>query len=156
MQLRPIMIAAAIVLIADHSAAQDVRVEVVEASNGKPIVGANVIVVDSAGMAVGGGFSGQGGRIDLPIQPRMPFRVRAEKVSYDTWVSVVLRPAGKPIIVRIGMTPTRVPGLATRTETACQQLTGPGTPAGDLWVELRKALTASAMTEAKGLVALDV
>jgi hypothetical protein len=43
-----------------------------------------------------------------------------------------------------------------RSEVACQQLGGPGTPAGDLWVELKKALTASAMTEAQGLVPLDV
>ena len=156
MQLRPIMIAAAIVLTGTRSAAQDVRIEVVEAANGKPIVGANVIVFDSAGLTIGGGFSDQRGHIELPTPPRAPFRVRADKVSYDTWVSVVLRPAGKPIHVRIGMMPTRVPGLVARTETSCQQLSGPGTPAGDLWIEMRKALNASAMTEAKGLVPLDV
>jgi hypothetical protein len=54
------------------------------------------------------------------------------------------------------MAPTRVPTMVGRTETACQTLSGPGTPAGDLWIELRKALTASAMTEAQGLVPLDV
>jgi hypothetical protein len=46
--------------------------------------------------------------------------------------------------------------MVGRTETACQTLSGPGTPAGDLWTEVRKGLTASAMTEAKGLVPLDV
>jgi hypothetical protein len=54
------------------------------------------------------------------------------------------------------MMPTRVPGVVAKTETSCQQLSGPGTPAGDLWIEIRKALTASALTEAKGLVQLDV
>src|SRR5215210_7909749 len=156
MQLRPIMIAAAIVLIGARSAAQDVRIQVVEAANGKPIVGANVIVFDSAGLTIGGGFSDQRGQIELPTPSRAPFRVRADKVSYDTWVSVVLRPSGKPIHVRIGMMPTRVPSAVARTESSCQQLSGTGTPAGDLWVEVRKALTASALTEAKGLVALDV
>lgn len=150
------MIALAIVLTGTSSPAQDVRIEVVEAANGKPIVGANVIVFDSAGLTIGGGFSDQRGHIELPTPPRAPFRVRADKVSYDTWVSVVLRPAGKSIHVRIGMMPTRVPGPVARTETSCQQLSGPGTPAGDLWVEMRKALSASAMTEAKGLVPLDV
>jgi hypothetical protein len=152
------MIAAAIVLIGTRSAAQDVRIEVVEAVNGKPIIGANVIVFDSAGLTIGGGFSDQRGRIDLPIPTRAPFRVRADKVSYDTWISVVLRPSAKPINVRIGMMPTRIPGIGVvaKTETSCQQLSGPGTPAGDLWVEVRKALTASAMTDAKGLVPLDV
>lgn len=153
------MIAAAIVLTGTRSAAQgapDVRIEVVEAANGKPIVGANVIVFDSAGLTIGGGFSDQRGRIDLPTPTRAPFRVRADKVSYDTWISVVLRPSGKQIHVRIGMMPTRVPGVVAATQASCQQLGGPGTPAGDLWVEMRKALTASALTEAKGLVQLDV
>ena len=156
MALRAIKIAAALVLVSRHLAAQDVRIEVVEASNGKPIVGANVAVLDSAGLVLGGGFSDQGGHIDLPAPIRSPFRVRADKVSYDTWVSVQLRPAGKPIHVRVGMAPTRAPTLVGRTETACQTLSGPGTPAGDLWTQLRKALTASAMTEAQGLVPLDV
>ena len=156
MQLRDIVIAAAIGLIGSHALAQDVRIEVVEAINGKPIVGANVSVLDSTGVLLGGGFSDLGGHIDLPAPARAPYRVRADKVSFDTWVSVVLRPAGKPIHVRVGMAPTRTPAVVGRTEVACQQLTGPGTPAGDLWAELRKALTASAMTEAQGLVPLDV
>ena len=169
MQLRPIILTAAIVLTGtsaggqnvrvaqqDVRTPQDVRVEVVEAANGKPIIGANVSVFDSTGVLLGGGFSDQVGHIDLPTPLRSPFRVQADKVSYDTWLSVVLRPSGKPIRLRVGMTPTRLPGVVTRTETACQQLSGPGTPAGALWVDVRKALTASAMTEAKGLVPLDV
>jgi hypothetical protein len=157
MLLRPIILAAAIVLIGTRTdAQQDVRIEVVEASNGKPIVGANVSVFDSTGVLLGGGFSDQGGHIELPTPARNPFRVQADKVTYDTWLSVVLRPAGKPIRLRIGMIQTRIPGIVGRTETACQQLGGPGTPAGDLWVELRKALIASALTEAQGLVSLDV
>lgn len=169
MQLRPIILAAAIVLTGtsaggqnvrvaqqDVRTPQDVRIAVVEASNGKPIVGANVSVFDSAGLLLGGGFSDQVGHIDLPTPLRSSFRVQADKVSYDTWLSVVLRPSGKPIRLRVGMTPTRLAGVVARTETACQQLSGPGTPAGALWVELRKALAASAMTEAKGLVPLDV
>ncbi len=156
MQLRPIILAVAIALIGGRAAAQDVRIEVVEASNGKPIVGANVLVVDSTGLTIGSGFSGQGGHIDLPAPTRAPFRVRADKVSYDTWVSVVLRPSRKVIHVRIGMTPTRLPTVVGRTETTCQQLGGAGTPAGDLWVEVRKALIATALTDAQGLVPLDV
>ena len=156
MHMRPIILAAAIALVGTRAAAQEVRIEVVEAVDGKPIVGANVSVIDSSGLAIGGGFSDQGGYINLPVPIRGPFRVRADKVSFDTWISVVLRPAGKPIHVRVGMAPTRTPSAVVRTETACQQLSGAGTPAGDLWVELRKALTASAMTEAKGLVPLDV
>ena len=140
MQLRDIVIAAAIGLIGSNALAQDVRIEVVEAINGKPIVGANVSVLDSTGVLLGGGFSDQSGYVSLPAPERAPYRVRADKVSFDTWVSVVLRPAGKPIHVRVGMAPTRTPAVVGRTEIACQQLTGPGTPAGDIWAEMRKAL----------------
>jgi len=83
--------------------------------------------------------------------------VRADKVGYDSWSSVILYVTGAPIHVRIGMSPQRNPStVIARSETACQFLTPPGTPAGDLWVEIRKALTASALTDAQGLVPLDV
>ncbi|HEV7839498.1 MAG TPA: hypothetical protein VGO75_15625, partial [Gemmatimonadaceae bacterium] len=70
--MRAITIVAAIVLVTPHLAAQDVRIEVVEASTGKPIVGASVAVLDSAGLVLGGGFSDQGGHIDLPAPIRSP------------------------------------------------------------------------------------
>jgi hypothetical protein len=106
---------------------------------------------------LGGGFSDQSGRTDLRAPSHGNYRVRADKVGYDTWTSVQLLLGDRPVIVRAGMAVTRVPApVIPRSETACMQLTGPGTPAGDLWVELKKALTASAMTEAQGLVPLDV
>jgi len=127
MQLRSIVLTAAVLAVGARAGAQDVRVEVVEASTGKPIVGANVALLDSAAtISLGGGFSDQSGRTDLRAPSNGNYRVRADKVGYDSWVSVQL------------------------------QLTGPGTPAGDMWVELRKALVANAMTEAQGLVPLDV
>ena len=158
MPFRPILITAALLLAGVRAGAQDVRIEVVEAANGKPIVGANVALFDSTGLIpLGGGFSDQSGRTDLHAAARGPYRVRAEKVGFDTWTSVQLHLGDRPIIVRAGLAPTRAPApVVVRSETACQQMTGPGTPAGDLWVDIRKALTASAMTEAQGLVPLDV
>jgi hypothetical protein len=158
MQLRSIVLTAAILAGGARAAAQDVRVEVVEAATGKPIVGANVALLDSAAVTpLGGGFSDLKGRTDLRAPARGPYRVRADKVGYDSWTSVQLNLGDKPVYVRVGMAPTRIPApIMPRSETACQELTGPGTPAGDLWVELKKALTANAMTEAQGLVPLDV
>ena len=158
MQLRSIALTAAILAAGGRAGAQDVRVEVVEASTGKPIVGANVSLLDSAAaVSFVGGFSNQSGRTDLRAPASGPYRVRADKVGFDTWTSVQLHLGDRPVLVRVGMAPTRTPApIMPRSETACQQLTGPGTPAGDLWVELKKALTASAMTEAQGLVPLDV
>jgi hypothetical protein len=158
MQLRSIVLTAAVLAGGARAGAQDVRVQVVEASTGKPIVGANVALLDSAAtIPLGGGFSDQSGRTDLRAPSNGNYRVRADKVGYDTWVSVQLHLGDRPIIVRAGLAVTRNPAaVIPRSETACLQLTGPGTPAGDIWVELKKALTASAMTEAQGLVPLDV
>jgi hypothetical protein len=158
MHLRSIVLTLTILAAGVRAGAQDVRVEVVEASTGKPIVGANVALLDSAQtIPLGGGFSDPSGRTDLRAPSSGNYRVRADKVGYDTWISVQLRLGDRPVIVRVGMTPTRIPTpIIPRNETACQQLTGPGTPAGDAWVELKKALTASAVTEAQGLVPLDV
>jgi hypothetical protein len=158
MQLRSIVITAAILAAGVRAGAQDVRVEVVEAATGKAITGANVVLLDSSTLVtLGGGFSDQRGRTDLRAPVRGAYRVRADKVGFDTWTSVQLHLGDKPVIVRVGMAPTRIPSpLMPRSEVACQQLGGPGTPAGDLWVELKKALTANAMTEAQGLVPLDV
>ena len=49
-----------------RAGAQEVRIEVFEAVNGKPITGANVSLYDSAGtIPLGGSFSDQGGRAGL-------------------------------------------------------------------------------------------
>ena len=157
MKLRSILFAAAIAA-GVNAGAQEVRVEVFEAGTGKPIVGANVALYDSAGaIPIGGGFSDQSGRAELRAPGRGAFRVKADKVGYDTWTSVQLAVGTSVVLVRAGMAPSRTPApVVARSETACQQLTGPGSPAGDLWVEIKKALTASAVTEAQGLVPLDV
>jgi hypothetical protein len=158
MKLRFIPIAVAIGIAAVRASAQDVRVEVFEAANGKPIIGANVSLYDSAGtIPLGGSFSDQGGRAELRAPAHGSYRVKADKVGFDTWVSVQLMLGERVVLVRAGMAPMRAPApVVVRSETACQQLTGPGTAVGDLWTEIRKALTANAQTEAQGLVPLDV
>ena len=134
------------------------RVEIFEAATGKPIVGANVSLYDSAGtVPLGGSFSDQYGRTDLRAPRRGSFRVKADKVGYDSWMSVQLQLGERAVLVRAGMAPMRAPApVVMRNETACQQLSGPGSAAGDLWAEIKKALTATALTEAQGLVPLDV
>ena len=157
MHLRPFLVAAAFFVAGTSLTAQEVLVEVVELSNGKPIVGANVSLVDDHGMSLFGNFSDQGGHSSLRAPSSGRYVVRADKVGYDSWSSVILYVTGAPIHVRVGMSPLRNPSTAVaRSETSCQLLTPPGTPAGDLWVEIRKALTASALTDAQGLVPLDV
>src|SRR5712671_865666 len=110
MQLRSIALTAAVLAVGARAGAQDVRIEVVEASTGKPIVGANVALLDSAQtIPLGGGFSDPSGRTELRAPYSGNFRVRADKVGFETWISVQLRLGDRPVYVRVGMTPTRIP-----------------------------------------------
>ena len=158
MRLKFIFSASILALIAARASAQDLHVEVVEAATGKPVIGANVSLFDSAGtIPLFGGFSDQNGRIDLRAPMRGQYRVRADKIGFDTWTSVQLAVVDRTVYVRAGMAPTRTPAtLIARNENVCQQMVGPGTAVGDLWTEIKKALTASAVTESQGLVPLDV
>jgi len=157
MRFKPAILAI-LAIAATRVAAQDLKIEVFEAATGKPVVGANVSLFDSAGtVPLLGGFSDQNGRIDLTAPVRGPYRVRADKVGYDSWLSVQLAIGDRTVYVRAGMIPARNPtNVIARNESACQQMVGPGTAIGDLWTEIKKALTASAMTESQGLVPLDV
>src|SRR2546429_9202343 len=108
MQLRshplPIILAAAILSAGVNAGAQEFRVEVVEASTGKPIVGANVALLDSAGaIPLGGDFSDQGGRTYLRAPSRGPDRIRVEKVRFGPWVLVQLQPGQRPTYSPVGM-----------------------------------------------------
>jgi hypothetical protein len=157
MRLKSITFAVAVIAAASSLSAQEVLVEVVELSTGKPIVGASVSLLDDHGNNLLGNFSDQGGHTVLPASRSGTYIVRADKAGYDTWNSVVLHVAGQPIHVRVGMAVTRNPStVVARSENSCQLLTGPGTASGDLWTEIKKALTASALTEARGFVPLDV
>ena len=111
MQLRSIVLTGAILAVGARAGAQDVRIEVVEATTGKPIVGANVALLDSSALiSLGGAFSDQRGRTDFRAPARGAYRLRADKVGYDTWTSVQLHLGDRPVYVRIGMALTRLPG----------------------------------------------
>src|SRR5450759_3352872 len=100
MQLRSIALTAAILSAGGRAGAQDVRVEVVEASTGKPIVGANVSLIDSAAtISLGGGFGDQSGRSGLRAPSGGRDRVRADRVGYDRWASVQLQLGDRPVLV---------------------------------------------------------
>ena len=138
--------------------AQEVRVEVVKHADGQPIPGALVVVLPERESPPVGRFSGRDGRVTLTSPRRGGYRVRAEKVGYDSWLSVVLVPSSAPTRVRVGMKPRslRLPPVTGRGETHCSNLTEQATVAGDMWGEIRKALAANSLTESQALAPLDI
>ena len=132
--------------------------EVVKHADGQPIRGALVTVIPERESQPVGRFSDRDGRVAFSTPRRGGYRVRAEKVGYDTWNSVVLVSSSTPTRVRAGMKPRslRLPPVTGRGETHCSDLGERATAAGDMWGEIRKALAANGVTESEGLAPLDI
>lgn len=155
---RLLAVAGASLAIAVSAGSQEVRVEVVKHADGEPIHGALVTVMPERESAPVGRFSGRDGRATLSTPRRGGYRVRVEKVGYDTWNSVVLVPSRAPTRVRAGMKPRslRLPPLTGSTETRCSNLGEQASVVGDMWGEIRKALAANSFTESQGLAPLEI
>ncbi|MDQ3657773.1 MAG: carboxypeptidase-like regulatory domain-containing protein, partial [Chloroflexota bacterium] len=155
--VRALTYAAASLVVAFSAGAQEVRVEVVRHADGEPIPGALVAVVSEQSTPIGR-FSGGDGRATLSPPRRGGYRVRVEKVGYDVWTSALLVAAERPTRVRAGMKARslRLPPLTGSTETRCSTLGEQASVVGDMWGEIRKALTANSVTEAQGLAPLDI
>ncbi len=138
--------------------AQEVRVEVVKHADGRPILGTLVTLVHERDSTRVGTFSDQAGRASFTSPRRGGYRIVAEKVGYDTWTSVVLPASNNLTRVRAGMKlrSLKLPPVTGATETHCSGLGDQVTAAGDMWGEIRKALAANRVTEAQGLVSLDI
>ncbi|HEU4748851.1 MAG TPA: carboxypeptidase-like regulatory domain-containing protein, partial [Gemmatimonadaceae bacterium] len=149
--LRIFIFVAASLAVAVSAGSQQVRVEVVKHADGEPIPGALVAVMPEREAPPVGRFSGRDGRATLATPRRSGYRVRVEKVGFDTWTSVVLVPSGRPTLVRAGMKPRslRLPPLAGSTETRCSSLGEQASAVGDMWGEIRKALAANSFTESQ-------
>jgi len=149
---------AASLALAIPAGSQEVRVEVVKHADGEPIHGALIAVMPERASPPVGRFSGRDGRAALPTPPRGGYRVRVEKVGYDTWTSVVLVPSRSPTRVRAGMKlrSLRLPPLTGSSETRCSSLGEQASVVGDMWGEIRKALSANSFTESQGLAPLEI
>ena len=138
--------------------AQEVRVEVVKHADGRPIPGTLLTMVAERDSTQLGRFSDENGRSTFTAPRRGGYRIRAERVGYDTWTSVVLHPSSSPTRVRAGMKlrSLRLPPVTGPSETHCSGLGSQVSAAGDMWGEIRKALAANRITEAQGLVSLEL
>ena len=138
--------------------AQEVRVEVVRHADGRPIPGTLLTLLHERDTTQLGRFSDDNGRASFSAPRRGGYRIRAERVGYDVWTSVVLAPSSNPTRVRAGMRlrSLRLPPVTGPSETHCSGLAEQVSAAGDMWGEIRKALAANRVTEAQGLVSLDL
>lgn len=145
-------------LLASAAHAQEVRVEAVKHADGEPIPGTLLTLIPEKDSTPVARFTDRAGRATFTAPRRGGYRVRAERVGYDTWLSVVLVPSRAPTRVRAGMKPRslRLPPVTGRGETQCSNLGEQATVAGDMWGEIRKALAANSLTESQGLAPVDI
>ncbi len=158
MLLRTFLPALALLAAVVSAGAQEVRVEVVKHADGQPIPGTLVTLLHEQDSTQPGRFSDPSGRANFNSPRLGRYRIRAEKVGYDTWTSALLvSTSSAPTRVRAGMKARslRLPPVTGISETHCSNLAEQATAAGDMWGEIRKALAANKVTEAQRMVALD-
>jgi len=135
-------------LVASTASAQSVRGRLLD-EGGRPVPGAFVSLVDSAGTRVARGLSEEDGRYALRAATPGAYRVRAERIGHATSGSPLLRlGAGETVEfdLRSSSTAIVLEGIAGQRRSRCTIRPGAGAAAATLWTEARKALDAVTWT----------
>ncbi len=94
--------------------AQVIRGTVVDAATGDAVAAAYVAILDTGGVAVGGGATGADGRFLLRVPGRGLYRFRASRLGYDGLLTeaVDVGPsADVPLLLRLRTSPVEIPSI---------------------------------------------
>ncbi|HEX2093494.1 MAG TPA: carboxypeptidase regulatory-like domain-containing protein [Longimicrobiaceae bacterium] len=134
---------------------QTVRGELVD-DGGRPVPAAFVILQDSVGRSVTRALTGADGRFTVQASGAGRYTLRAERIGYTSTESPPLRlEAGRTVDHRLVVASRAVAleGIVVGAERRrCDVRPAEGLAAATLWEEARKALSASAWTESRGLL----
>ncbi len=129
---------------------QTVRGELIEETLEAPIEGAFVVLLDAAGEQAAAMLTNDAGRFVLYAPAPGSYRLRAERIGYESFASPVLELAeGEMIDYRMTMPvrPIQLADLSVESERQCQLRQAEGERVASVWDEARKALTAAVWTE---------
>jgi hypothetical protein len=134
-------------------AAQTVRGRVTDASTGVPIVGAVVLLLDSAGARLGGILSGPDGLFRLIAPANGVYRLRAEMIGRRSIESPALEVAGEAPFQTLALPiqPIHLAGLDINPARRCARSTERARETHMVWEEAQKALTAESITREAAL-----
>lgn len=140
-------------------AAQIVRGTLSEAGSGRPLGGALVVLLGPGGRQLTGTLSDDTGsfRIRAPAPGR--YQLRAERIGYRSTLSPVLELAAGQTLEHRLTAPyeaIRLAGIDVRGEKRCIIRPREGLQVHALWEEARKALNATALTQAQRLFPVRV
>ncbi len=109
--------------------AQVVRGTVVDAATGDVVVAAYVAILDTAGVAVGGGATGADGRFLVRAPARGAYRFRTSRLGYDGALTelVDVQPgADVSLLVRLRPSPVDIPSITVEANGRVARLESAG------------------------------
>jgi hypothetical protein len=146
-------------LLPRPAAAQVVRGELVERGSSRPIGGALVILVDSAGGRIATSITDAAGNYVLHAPRAGTYTLRSERVGFRSVTS-------SPLVLRVDeerrfrmegdAAVVSLAGITATSERRCRARPGSGPGTAVLWEEARKALSAAAAAEQASLLRYDV
>jgi Carboxypeptidase regulatory-like domain len=141
------------------AAAQAVRGRVLDEGTSSPVIGAHVILMDSAGTPSFSTLTNDLGVFVLQVPAAGRYRVRVEMIGRRTVDSGMFGADG-PDVANITVTlprePVRLAGLDVRASQKCQVRPSSGLPTQTVWDEARKALSVEAAVREQRLYRFDI
>ncbi|MFQ5680368.1 MAG: carboxypeptidase regulatory-like domain-containing protein [Gemmatimonadota bacterium] len=139
--------------------AQEVRGVVLEVGSARPIEGAYVSLVDGSGQAASSTLTSGTGAFVLRPFAAGRYRLRVERIGYETWSSEPLEVGAGGTVTRRLEVPVRavnLAGLEVEIKSRCGPRGQGGVELLRVWEEARKALEVARWTESQGLIEYDL
>ena len=156
-RLEPAAVGALLLLVAPAAlSAQEVHARLLGGSDGRPVTGA-LVQLHSEGSVVDQDLSGPSGGVELTGRGDGTYRVRVQRIGYETWTSgpLQLRRAAEPEqrTFRVPLAPIRLRGVQVPVESRCRMPAEQGRRLARYWDQIETALAlTSAARESDSLV----
>ena len=140
------------------AAAQQIEGILVE-EGGAPIPGAVVQLLDANGSQNNATLTDPGGRFVLQASAPGSYRLKAERIGYATATSPLLTVAAGEVVEHRLVAPTEaisLSGISVKGDRRCVLSPEEGLELAQVWEEARKALEATALAEAEGLIRYEI
>jgi hypothetical protein len=144
------LVAGLMAAVATTLGAQVVHGEVREAGTGEPVNGAFVIAIDAEGERVAGVLADRSGAFRLRLREPGTFRLRAERIGYETATSEpfpIARGETREMAMRLASRAIALEGITVEGRQRCVLRPEEGLAVHALWEEARKALEVSSFVE---------